>query len=448
MTYVESLRVSDFERRRRRTGWAPAAWAPARTGAPAVFYHAAPVLLIHRGAFERQMAAAILDIDLAAEIRPPADLDPYTDAFVLIRFGGVPVGHCWLPIRNGQLDRGELLARAVAASEGALSRRWFERELGWTDAAGTRELPSATVAICTRDRPDDLARALAAVTRAAGADHPILIVDNRPSSDAARQLVTGRYPHVRYVREDTPGLNAARNRALAEAATDIVAFTDDDAAPEVGWLEALRRAFDHRLIMGVTGITLPSELETPAQEWFERSSPFGRGYFRHEFDPLECSPHAAGQVGAGANMALRRSVVDLVGPFDERLDAGTPTLSGGDHEMFSRLLGRGYRLVYEPTAVSWHRHRRSWPELRQTLRGYGTGVYAMWTGQLVERGDLSVLKQAAWWFFKVQAPLLLRAIARRPDAPPLDLVLAELDGCAKGPLRWLASHRARRRAAA
>ena len=393
------------------------------------------------------MAAAILDIDLAAEIPAPSGLDPYSDAFVVVRFERVPVGHCWLPVRNGCLDRNELIAHALAASEPALSRRWFERELGWTEAARAGPRPSATIAICTRDRPEDLARALAAVTRAAG-DAPILVVDNRPSTDATERLVTGRYPHVRYVREDRPGLNAARNRALAEAATEIVAFTDDDAAPEAGWLAALQRGFSHRLIAGVTGITLPSELETPAQEWFERSSPFGRGYFRHEFDPLECSPHAAGQVGAGANMALRRAVVDLVGPFDERLDAGTPTQSGGDHEMFARILAQGYRLVYDPTAVSWHRHRRTWPELRETLRGYGTGVYAMWTGQLVERGDVSVVKQAAWWFLKVQAPSLLRALAGRREAPPLDLVLAELDGCARGPFRWRASNRARQRAAA
>ena len=32
-----------------------------------------------------------------------------------------------------------------------------------------------------------------------------------------------------------------------------------------------------------------------------------------------------------------------------------------------RLLAAGYRLVYEPGAVSWHRHRRTWAELRETM---------------------------------------------------------------------------------
>jgi cellulose synthase/poly-beta-1,6-N-acetylglucosamine synthase-like glycosyltransferase len=257
-----------------------------------------------------------------------------------------------------------------------------------------------------------------------------------------------RWPGVTYVREDTPGLNAARNRALREATTDVVAFTDDDAVPEAQWLDSLLRNFDHPLVLATTGLTLPLELETPAQVWFERFTPFGRGYFRQVFNPLYCSPHAAGRVGAGANMALRRSVLDLVGAFDERLDAGTPTRSGGDHEMFARVLSHGYRIVYDPAAVSRHRHRRSWSELRETIYGYGVGVYAMWTGQIFERADVSVTRQALRWATRVQIPALVKALLRRRDAAPLDLVLAELKGCLRGPFAWNASRRRRARAVA
>ena len=84
-------------------------------------------------------------------------------------------------------------------------------------------------------------------------------------------------------------------------------------------------------------------------------------------------------------MALRRDVVELVGGFDESLDAGTPTRSGGDHEMFSRILAR--------------------------------------------------------WFGRDQAPARARALTRRPGAPPLDLILAELAGCARGPFAWWKSRR-------
>ena len=54
------------------------------------------------------------------------------------------------------------------------------------------------------------------------------------------------------------------------------------------------------------------------------------------------------------------SVLETAGPFDERLDAGTPTRSGGDHEMFSRLLATGHRIVYDPAAVSRHHGPRGW----------------------------------------------------------------------------------------
>ncbi len=387
------------------------------------------------------MAAAIIDIDLAQDLEDVTGLDHYTDAYVLVRYHGRPVGHFWTQVRNARVPEGELSREGLTAALPALSRQWLERQVRWATPR-TLPLPSATIAICTRERPHDLTRALRSITHVAAREHPVLVIDNCPVTDATEQIVRA-HPHVTYIREDTPGLNAARNRALREATTEIVAFSDDDATPEDGWLDALRGAFDHPLMAAATGLTLPLELETPAQEWFERSSPFGRGYFRHEFDPLNCSPQSAGQVGAGANMAVRRDVLQLVGPFDERLDAGTPTRSGGDHEMFARLLARGYRLVYEPAAVSWHRHRRTWPELRDTLAGYGTGVYAMWTGRVIERGELAVLKQAARWLFAVQLPQLARTLAGRPGAMPSDLVWAELAGCAKGPFAWFASARGR-----
>src|SRR5215217_9624398 len=152
------------------------------------------------------MATAIIDIDLAREVEDVIGLDRYTDAYVLVRFHGRAVGHFWTQVRNARVPAGELAREGLAAATPALSRQWLERQVRWTPAR-TGPLPSATVAICTRDRADDLSRALRAITRVAGREHPVLVVDNCPSSDATA-LVTAAYPHVRYVREDTRGLNA------------------------------------------------------------------------------------------------------------------------------------------------------------------------------------------------------------------------------------------------
>src|SRR6185503_20882790 len=87
--------------------------------------------------------------------------------------------------------------------------------------------PAVTVAVCTRDRVEDLARCLDALEAIRYPALDLLVVDNAPATRDAERLVAGR-PRVRYVREVRPGLDWARNRAIAEARGEIVAFTDDD----------------------------------------------------------------------------------------------------------------------------------------------------------------------------------------------------------------------------
>jgi GT2 family glycosyltransferase len=140
-------------------------------------------------------------------------------------------------------------------------------------------------------------------------------------------------------------------------------------------------------------------------------------------------------------MALRRTVMEQVGLFDEALDGGTPTLSGGDTEMFSRILASGYRIVYAPAALNWHRHRRTWDELRRVLYGYGVGVYAVWTKQLLFEGELTVPKLALGWFWGSQLPALLGSLFKLKGSIPADLLFAELRGCAAGPWAYLSSRR-------
>jgi GT2 family glycosyltransferase len=250
------------------------------------------------------------------------------------------------------------------------------------------------------------------------------------------------FPKVRYLREPRPGLNVARNTGLAAATGEIVAFTDDDTQVDAGWLPALLRNFDDPMVAVVTGLTLPLELETEAQQWFEQAHAFGRGFLRRRFDLTNSTVFAAGQTGAGVNMAIRRHALEEIGLFDEALDCGTPTRSGGDQEFFYRVLARGYRIVYEPQALVWHRHRRDWAALRRTLYGYGVGVFAWWTRCLWVEKEFGLLRIAPTWFFRCHVRNLLRALARRPAHMPLDLAWAELLGALAGPWSYFRSRRA------
>jgi GT2 family glycosyltransferase len=361
---------------------------------------------------------------------------------VVFRWQTRVVGRAFLDVQDGRVDAADVLSASWKLGADAL-RPWLEETLGYDerDLLGT---PSyrATVAICTRERADSLDGVLHAVAGLVREGHEVLVVDNAPKTDQTRRVVE-RYAGVRYVCELTPGLNVARNRAIREANGDIVAFTDDDAFPEQGWLDNLVRNFGDSRVQCVTGVTLPIELETEAQEMFETLSTFAHGFRRRVFDGQRDNPIAVGEVGVGANMAIRRQVIAEVGPFDERLDGGMPTRSGGDHEMFIRLLSAGHRIVYDPAAVSWHRHRRTHRELVDTLYGYGVGVYAMFTGLLLERRELGVFKQAWLWFRNAHFPELRRMLLNRPATATSELRAAEFRGCLHGPSAWLAARRQR-----
>jgi glycosyltransferase involved in cell wall biosynthesis len=387
------------------------------------------------------MATAVIDID--AEKIPPEinGLKRYQSALISIWLHGQVVGQVTVPVFNGCITGGELRETLTKAIGWPFWERWLHNYLGLLDADRLRANPHmATVAVCTRDRANELNRCLNALMNLDGDGHEILVVDNAPSSGATEDLVRTYSGRIRYLREDKPGLNVARNRALRQARHDIVAFADDDTAPDPGWLRALLANFNDPLVLCVTGLTVPLELETEAQEWFERYSSFRRGFRRIEYSSGNLHPLKGGRTGAGANMAIRRSVLELVGPFDEALDAGTPTCSGGDTEMFYRILNAGYYIIYDPAALSRHRHRPMWEELRQTLYGYGVGNYAFWTRCLLVEGELRAVK-LAWDWFHFQLREILRSLLRRPQSVPLDLLLAELRGCAAGPRAYLLSRK-------
>lgn len=385
------------------------------------------------------MATAILDFELQKiPERISGIAERYERAVVLGRFRGRPVARVDVPVRDGRIQGQFLRDELLRAIDPNLWQELFAESLQPQDSE--RQNCSATIAICTRDRVDDLKKCLDSLQRLPDDGQEVLVIDNSPTSDATSRLVQ-QYPQIRYVREDRPGLDCARNRAIREANHEIVAFIDDDAVADPDWLRTLLKNFSDPMVACVTGLTMPLELETEAQEWFEKYCPFTRGFRRRIFRPDEHNPHVTGQIGAGVNMAVRRKSIFEIGLFDEALDAGTKTQSGGDHEIFTRILLAGYSIVYEPAALNWHRHRRTWNDLRKTLHGYGVGVYALLTRALLVEREWPALKIAWGWFRYEQFPGLLQALRKKADGRPLDLLLAELKGCLAGPRAYLVSRK-------
>ena len=363
------------------------------------------------------MPTAILDLEYDHLPEDVQGLERYNAARVLVRIGEKPAAWVRVPVEDGQVTRKAVLHAVRREADHTFWQRLAEHRLGLATLQPPTNLPAATIAICTRDRADDLQRCLAGLQKMLDQSQDrtseVLVVDSASRTPETR-LVAESFPSARYLRLERKGLNVARNAAMRCARGEIVAFIDDDAVPDVGWLAAHRAAFAHPLTMASTGLTLPLELETEAQEQFEAVSSFSRGFMPRTFDHRNMHPLTAGRAGAGVNMALRRGLIDLVGPFDEALDAGTPTHSGGESELMARVIAGGYRIVYTPSALNWHRHRRSAAELRRTIYGYGAGVYAFWTGYTFKEREWAVPLVAGKWFWYDQLPALLRSAARIP----------------------------------
>lgn len=392
------------------------------------------------------MPVAVLDIDL---FRPLEDIFVsfrYDCAEVLLRWRGTPVARTSVIIRGGCLRAVDLWQTARLVLGESLTHKVLDAVLppSCNPVQRTPARQACTVIVCTRNRSVDLKRCLDSLCACPLEDVQILVVDNAPSDESTAELVSG-YP-VTYTREPRKGLNWARARGVRIARHDLLLFTDDDVVVDDQWISAMCEPFHDPNVAAVTGLIMPLELETKAQEDFEQYGGFERWFVRRTFTSSNLSPAAAGKVGAGASMAVRRRVAANLRIFEVEMDCGTPTLSGGDHYAFYRLLRAGHAIVFNPEAVCWHRHRRTSGELRSTLYGYSVGVYCFLLRCVFKHGDLSALRPGIAWLRSHHVPHLWSGLRGRPQGLTLSYTLAEIQGVLAAPKAYWRSRRAERSA--
>lgn len=210
--------------------------------------------------------------------------------------------------------------------------------------------------VCTRDRPAELERCLQSLWQLRNPSFEVMVVDNGSSNRSAMELAR-RY-EAEYIYDPIPGLSHARNIGARACDTEIVAYLDDDAVAESGWLEALVAEFNDPEVAAVVGRCVPFKVETEAERlWVQMYGPtWGREnrlvLDRHTPDWFV---HAAfGGLGIGANMAFRRRVFEEWRGFDERLGRGMPLDGNEEHYAFLSLARLGYKVVTAPYAIARH----------------------------------------------------------------------------------------------
>lgn len=355
----------------------------------------------------------------------------------------------------GIVDRARQPKPALAAVGEAFANAPFPSSRRW---------PKASVVVCTHNGERTLPECLSRLQALRYPDFETIVVCDG-SRDRSAQIAREHGAIV--IETSHRGLSHARNRGIARATGEIVAFLDDDAYPDADWLHYIAEGLRDGGLAGVGGPNIPpadGRLVADAVA----TAPGGPIHVLTSDREAEHLP--------GCNMAFRARALEQIGGFDERF-----RIAGDDVDVCWRLQKAGMRLGFSPGAVVMHRRRDS---VRRYLRqqfGYGAAEALLerkwparynragasrWTGRIYERalgvGGLSsrprpLVRYGTWGTGLFQSiydppPSTLASVLRMPESlmllalfaavaalglvwPPLLVALAPLVGM----LAWIVS---------
>lgn len=203
--------------------------------------------------------------------------------------------------------------------------------------------PRVSVCICTRNRPDDLRRALDSIRRSSVPVSQIVVSDDS-TDQRTHDLVTTKYPTVVWQQGPRRGLGPNRNAAVATATGTHVVFIDDDAelgaefiATCVARLDALAPAARaHAVVSGV------------------EQHPDGHLVVAHEQDYLGFQRRPYDRAEAMRTVVINSTLFPLAifehHLFDEQLIYGYDEV-----DLCSRIVQSGFEILHDDEAVNLHR---------------------------------------------------------------------------------------------
>ncbi len=242
-----------------------------------------------------------------------------------------------------------------------------------------------TAAICTYQRYDLLPGAIrSALDQTLPGDaFEVIVIDNSPDADrSAREAsALGPHPNLVWRHEARPGLSNARNLATRLATSPLIAFLDDDARAERGWLAAIADCFD---ALGdqvqVVGGRIRPWWGAPRPDWLPDS-------MLGDLTVVDLGSERRllqdGEWVAGANIAFRVAALEAIGGFDTSLGRngdGASLLSAEETAVTDQLRARGGLVAYAPDAAvehwvdperltqAWFRRRAAWQAVSDYLR--------------------------------------------------------------------------------
>lgn len=203
-------------------------------------------------------------------------------------------------------------------------------------------------------------------------DLEVVVVD-QSDDDLTRRALEGRVAtdaRVRYFHSKVTGAARARNFGAARATGQFLAFIDDDAIPEPGWLAAYGRAFrEISPTPGMVGGRITPMWEGTCPRWLPRQLSYLIGAYDLGDAVQEFPP---GDFPMSGNFALPRALMEELGGFDTSLgfdvNRRNPLLGGEDSHLGLKVMNAGGKVYYHPQAAVRHLVRAAKLTRRYLLR--------------------------------------------------------------------------------
>lgn len=183
-----------------------------------------------------------------------------------------------------------------------------------------------------------------------------VVVNNNSTDNTAEMVAAFAKEHsdinIKLVDEAQQGLSYARNRGIAEAEGQFLAFIDDDETINEGFVSAYLDLFhNHGAFAGAGALKVRYDSARP--KWMS--------YYTEKMiaNPLDLGDTiitiTRTVTPTGGNMAFNREVFNIYGNFDTSLGRkGQALLGGEENELFDRIRDLGERIIYTPYAIAYH----------------------------------------------------------------------------------------------
>lgn len=222
-------------------------------------------------------------------------------------------------------------------------------EIGTADSHNGCE-HGLTVIVPTCNRRDLLDRLLASLEGQWQDLEEVLVVVNATTDDTLALLEhhSALRPKLRFLERKAPGKSGALNHAIGACGGEYLAFVDDDVVVRPGWAAGYLNAFRATQAAALQGrILMPESVQSDSELMIQVRRM--RTHVVVDYG-LSCRSR---QSLTGANMAVRRSTLERVGLFDERLGPGASGLCE-DTDLAWRILAAGGTIQYVAQATVEH----------------------------------------------------------------------------------------------